>query len=126
MPALQEIGLVGIDETGSWSFPARVGDGSQSDPPLKRALAHPQRPGHLPTLHALFLQLQDVFISRCSLGLAGLLYLLDSLCSGSTLFLGTTKPGKRLGELRRDACGQILAAFASGHSPAALVERPCE
>ena len=34
MPALQEVGLVGIDETCSWLFAARVGDGSRRDPPL--------------------------------------------------------------------------------------------
>src|ERR1700730_9003412 len=43
VPALQEVGLVGINETCSLSFPASVGDGSSRDPPLKSSLAHPQR-----------------------------------------------------------------------------------
>src|SRR5947209_4852746 len=59
VPALQEVGLVRINETGSLTFPASVGDVSRSDPPLKSSLAHPQRPGNLPALHALCLQLQD-------------------------------------------------------------------
>src|SRR2546422_7400309 len=108
VPALQEGGLVGINETGSWSFPARVGDVSRSDPPLKSSLAHPQRPGNLPALHALCLQLQDLFIPSRSLGLTGLLRLLDGLCSGRTPFFCTTQLGKRPGDLHRDACGQIL------------------
>src|SRR5207253_8220882 len=56
VPALQEVGLVRINETGSLSFPARIGDGSRSDPPLKSSLAHPQHPGHLTALHPLSLQ----------------------------------------------------------------------
>jgi hypothetical protein len=125
VPALQEVGLVGINETGSLAFPASVGDGSRRDPPLKSSLAHPQRPGHLTALHPLSLQFQDVFIPSHSLGLTGLLRLLDGLCLGRTPFLCTTQVSKRLSELHRDTGGQILAAFASGRSPAALVERLC-
>jgi hypothetical protein len=64
-----------------------------------------------------------MFIPSHALGLTGLLRLLDGLCLGRTPFVCTTKPGKRLGELHRDTGSQILAAFASGHSPVALVER---
>jgi len=40
VPAREEVGLVGINETCSLSFPASVGDVSSSDPPLKSSLAH--------------------------------------------------------------------------------------
>ena len=108
VPALQEVGLLGINETCSLSFPASVGDVSSSDPPLKSSLAHTQRPGHLTALHALFLQFQDVFIPSRSLGLTGLLRLLDGLCLSRTPFFCTTQLGKRPGELHRDTCGQVL------------------
>src|SRR5260221_2914287 len=108
LPALQEVGLVRINETCSLAFPASVGNGSSSDPPLKRSLAHPQRPGHLTALHSLFLQFQDLFIPRHSLGLTGLLCLLDSLCLSRTPFFCTAQLGKRPSELHRDTCRQIL------------------
>src|SRR5260370_32560422 len=108
LPALQEVGLVRINETCSVAFPASVGDGSSSDPPLKSSLAHPQRPGNLTALHSLFLQFQDVFIPSHALGLTGLLCLLDSLCLSRTPFFCTAQLGKRLGELHRATCSQIL------------------
>ncbi len=118
VPALQEVGLVGINETCSLAFPARVGDVSSRDPPLKSSLAHPQRPGNLTALHPLFLQFQNVFLPSCSLGLTSLLRLLDSVCLGRTPFFGTTQLGKRLGELHRDTCGQILDQMpAVAHLP---------
>ena len=118
MPALPEVGLVGINEAGSWSFPASVGDGSSSDPPLNRSLAHPQRPGNLAALHPLLLQCQDVFIPSRSFALTGLLRLLDGLRLGRTPFLCTTQLGKRLGELHRDTSDQILDQMpAVAHLP---------
>ena len=126
LPALPEIALVRINETGSWSFPVRVGDGSRREPPLNRALAHPQRPRDLAALHPLSLQSQDAFIPSRSLGSLGLLHLLNGLRLGRTLFVGTMQLGKRQGSLYRDTGGQVLAAFASGRSPGALVERLCE
>src|SRR5260370_2451093 len=108
VPALPEVGLVRINETGSLAFPTRVGDVSSSDPPLKSSLAHTQRPGNLTALHSLFLQFQDMFIPSHSLGLTGLLCLLDSLCLSRTPFFCTAQLGKRLGELHRDTCSQIL------------------
>ncbi len=91
-PSLPEVGLVRIKETGSWSFPARVGDGSGSDPALNCALAHPQRSSNRTALHTLGVQVQDVFIPRRSFGLTGLVRLLDGLRLGRTPFLGTAHP----------------------------------
>jgi len=68
-------------------------------------LTHPQRPGHLAALHPLFLQIQDVFIASHSLGLTGLLRLLDGWCLSRAPFFCTTQLGKRPGELRRDTGG---------------------
>src|SRR5260221_12652130 len=108
LPALQEVGLVRINETCSLAFPASVGDGSRSDPPLKSSLAYPQRPGNFTALHSVFLQVQDVFIPSHSLGSPRLLCLLDSLCLSRTPFFCTAQLGKRLGELHRDTGSQIL------------------
>src|SRR6266702_2605407 len=56
-----------------------------------------------------------MFIPGHSLGLTGLL---DGLCLGRTPFFCTTQLCKRLGELYRDTCGQILDQMpAVAHLP---------
>src|SRR5260370_32868016 len=50
VPALQEVVLVRINQTGSLAFPASVRDVSSSDPPFKSSLTHTQRPLNLPSL----------------------------------------------------------------------------
>jgi hypothetical protein len=65
-------------------------------------------PSNLTALHPVFLQFQDVFIPSHSLGLTGLLRLLDGLSLGRTPFFCTTQKVLRLRNLHRDTGGQIL------------------
>src|SRR5258708_18983461 len=58
VPALPEVGLVRINETGSFVFPTGVVDVSSTVPPLKNLLSYTQRPGHVTALHVWFLHFQ--------------------------------------------------------------------
>src|SRR6266513_2287630 len=86
VPALQEVGLVGINETGSLLARARGRNGFSCDPPLNGSLCHTELESHLSTLHALFSQCHTVLIPSHSLGLTGRWCVLDGSCLGRVPF----------------------------------------
>src|SRR5712691_9480242 len=123
MPARKQVGLVWINQTRSSPSGTSIRNVSTAEPPSNRSLDHAHLSSNVSALHALFLEHQHLLVTSYSLGLTGMLCLLDGsrpcrtllFASGFLLsaslglsLLCTTDLSKALGKLDRDAGGKIL------------------
>src|SRR5439155_903719 len=84
VPALQEVGLVWINETGPLLAGTRVRDSFRRDPPLNGSRCDAELERNLSAVYALFLQRHNVLIPSRSIGLTSPLRVLDGSCLGRT------------------------------------------
>src|SRR5712691_8444114 len=77
MPARKQVGLVRINQTRSFLAGTRIRNASTTEPPSNRSLGHAHLSSNVSALHALLWSHHHLLVTSYSLGLTGMLCLLD-------------------------------------------------